>query len=131
MANRAEQVEHGGWRIPFGFLAGPILWGLQILAGYGLTTVACNIAGKLPVYVLTGLCGLIVLAATVVAYGAWRAGPGKERSILMETDDAGRTAAFLSMSGFVMSLLFFLLILATFISDIFLSPCPIITMTMP
>ena len=26
MADRTVQIEHRGWRVPFGFLAGPILW---------------------------------------------------------------------------------------------------------
>jgi hypothetical protein len=83
------------------------------------------------VYILTGLSGLVVLAAAVVAYGAWHAWPGQEGSIFMETDQADRTSTFLAVSGFVVSLLFFLLILATFVSSLFLSPCPIITMPLP
>jgi hypothetical protein len=131
MASRTDQIEHRGWHLPFGFFAGPVLWGLQVLAGYGLTTVSCNIASKLPVYLLTAICGLIVLAAVFVAYGAWRTGPGKAQSIFMETAEADGATTFLAVSGFVVSLLFFLLILATFVSDLFLSPCPIITMPLP
>ncbi len=131
MANAPHQVEHRGWRIPFGFFAGPILWGLQILAGYGLTTVSCNVGSKLPVLILIGICVLIVLAAAIIAYGAWRVWPRKERSIFMETSQADNTSSFLAVSGFVISTLFFLLILATFVTDLFLSPCPIITMPLP
>ena len=104
---------------------------MQILAGYGLTTVSCSIANKLPVYVLTGVSALIVLGAAIVAHGAWRTWPGEEGSIFMETDRADRTSTFLAVSGFLVSLLFFLLILATFVSDLFLSPCPIISMPLP
>ncbi len=130
-ADEQEQIERRGWRIPFGFWAGPILWGLQILAGYGLATVSCNIGNKLPVLVLVGISGFIVLAAAFIAYAAWRGWPGDEGSIFMEADQADRTNTFLAVSGFVMSVLFFLLILATFVSDIFLRPCPIITMPLP
>jgi hypothetical protein len=49
------------WRLPFGFLAGPVLWGLQILVGYGLVTVSCTTGNKLPVYLTIALSGLIVL----------------------------------------------------------------------
>lgn len=131
MAERTEQIEHRGWRIPFGFWAGPVLWGLQILAGYGLTSVSCNIRNSLPVLVLVGASGLIALLAALVAYGAWRAWPGSARSIFMGADEVDRTTTFLAASGFIVSLLFFLLILSTFVSDLFISPCPIITMPLP
>ncbi len=131
MATRSQQVEHRGWRVPFGFFAGPVLWGLQIVAGYGLTTVSCSIANKWPLYALIGASGLIVLAAAVVAYSAWRTWPGSERSIFMEADRSEGTSTFLAVSGFVVSLLFFLLILATLAVDIFSSPCPVITMPLP
>ena len=130
MANRPQDIEHRGWHIPFSLWAGPVLWGLQILAGYGLATVACGIGNNLPVLVLIGFSGLIVLVAAVVAYRAWHARP-EEQSIFMEANQADRTATFLAVSGFIMSLLFFLLILATFVSDIFLGSCPIITMPLP
>ncbi len=131
MTNGPQQIEHRGWQIPFGFFAGPILWGLQILAGYGLTTVSCNIANKLPLYILIGASGLIVLAAAVVAYAAWRKWPGEERSIFLESNASHGTSTFLAVSGFLISILFFLLIVATLIADIFLSPCPVITMPLP
>ncbi len=133
MKNTADQeeIERRGWRIPFGFWAGPILWSLQILAGYGLATVACSIGSSLPVLVLVGLSALIVLAAGIVAYSTWRGWRGNDGSIFMEANQADPTNTFLAVSGFVMSLLFFLLILATFVSDIFLRPCPIITMPLP
>ncbi len=131
MASKSEHIEHRGWRFPFAFFAGPALWGIQILAGYGLTTVSCNVASKVPVLLLIGISSVIVLAAAFIAYGAWRAWPGKERSIFMETGEADGTTTFLAVSSFAVSLLFFLLILATFLTDIFLSPCPIITMPLP
>ncbi len=128
---KEKDVERPGWRAPFGFWAGPILWGIQLLAGYGLATVSCTAGNKLPVLLTVGVSGLVVLAAAVIAYQAWRAQPEKAQSIFRETNRADRAATFLAVSGFVMSLLFFLLILATFISDLFLSPCPIITMRLP
>ncbi len=126
-----KDIERPGWRAPFGFWAGPILWGLQLLAGYGLATVSCTAGNKLPVLLMVGISGLVVLAAAFVAYRAWRAQPDKAQSILRETNQTDRTGTFIAASGFVVSLLFFLLILATFISDLFLSPCPIITMPLP
>lgn len=131
MSSEPQQIEHRGWRFPFAFFAGPILWGLQLLAGYGLTTVSCTLASKLPDYILIGVSGVIALAAAIVAVGAWRGRPGQQHSIWMETNEALDTSTFLAVSGFVMNLLFFLLIVATFVADIFLSPCPVITMPLP
>ncbi len=130
MADEPEQIERG-WRAPFGFWAGPILWGLQILAGYGLASVSCNAGSRLPVLLMSGISGVVVLAAAVVAYGAWRDWRDNGQPMMADANQPEHTSAFLAVSGFVVSLLFFLLILATFISDIFLSACPIITMPLP
>jgi hypothetical protein len=131
MTNETQRIEHRGWRIPFGFFAGPLLYGLQLLVGYGLATVACAINNKWPVYALIGLSALIVLAAALVAHNSWHAWPGSERSIFLEADQSHDTTTFLAVSGFVISLLFFLLILATLIIDVFSSSCPVITMPLP
>ena len=117
------------WGLPFGFFAGPVLWGLQILVGYGLVTVSCTSGNKLPVYLTIALSGLIVLAAAVVSYQAWRS--QADDSLLMTTNQAQESTMFWTISGFVMSLLFFILILVTVITAFFLSPCPIITMPLP
>lgn len=131
MTNETQRIEQRGWRIPFGFFAGPLLYGLQLLVGYGLATVACAINNKWPVYTLIGLSALIVLAAALVAYHSWRVWPGSERSIFMEADQSRDTTTFLAVSGFIISLLFFLLILATLVIDVFSSSCPVITMPLP
>ena len=117
------------WRLPFGFFAGPVLWGLQILVGYGLVTVSCRTGNKLPVYLTIALSGLIVLAAAAVTYQAWKFQSGN--SLLMTTNEAQESAMFWTISGFVISLLFFILILVTVMTAFFLSPCPTITMPLP
>ena len=117
------------WQLPFGVLAGPILWGLQLLVGYGLASVSCAIGNKLPVYLMIALSALIVLAAAIVAYQAWRAEQGN--SLLLATNQVQESRTFWTISGFVMSALFFILILVTGITALFLSPCPIITMPLP
>ncbi len=105
------------------------MWGLQILVGYGLVTVACVSGNKLPVFLTVGISALIVLIAGILAYRAWAS--TDQGSMLMAVDQAQETPAFWAVSGFAISALFFLLILATFIAAIFLSPCPINTMPMP
>ena len=129
MANQKTQTNTGKWRLPFGFFAGPILWGLQIIVGYGLVTVSCNIGNKWPVYLTVALSGLIVLAAAVVTYQAWKS--RADDSLLIATNQAQESTMFWAVSGFVISTLFFLLILATVVAAFFLSPCPIITMPLP
>ncbi len=129
MTNQETQITRSKWRLPFGFFAGPVLWAIQIIVGYGMVTVSCNIGNKLPVYLIVGISALIVLAAAFVAYGAWRS--IVDASIWMETNESQDATRFLIVSGFLVSLLFFLLILATFVVAFFLSPCPPITMPLP
>ena len=129
MTRQNKQVGRNRWQTPFEFFAGPILWGLQILVGYGLATVACTNGNKLPVYLTIGISALIVLVAGVLAYQAWNS--RAQDSILVATDQAQETPMFWAVSGFFMSTLFFLLILATAITAVFLSPCPLITMPLP
>ncbi len=129
MTNQETQITRGKWRLPFGFFAGPVLWAIQIIVGYGLVTASCNLGNKWPVYGTVGLSALIVLIAAFVANGAWRS--TVDASIWMETNESQDTTRFLIVSGFLISLLFFLLILATFVAAFFLSPCPLITMPLP
>ncbi len=131
MTNADRPVEHRGWRFSFAFFAGPILWGFQILAGYGLVTVSCSIANKWPLYLLIGVSAIIVLAAAIVAYGAWRVVPNSDNSIFVDANQARETSTFLAVASVFVSSLFFLVILSTLVADIFLSPCPIITLPLP
>ena len=129
MSNQETQITGRRWRLPFGFFAGPVLWGLEILVGYGLATLACVSENKWPVYLMTGIAGLIVLIAAVIAYQAWNS--RTDESIFVETDQAQETPIFWAVSGLVVSTLFFSLILTTFVAAFFLSPCPLITMPLP
>ena len=129
MPNQKTQSSTNRWRLPFGFFAGPVLWGLQILVGYGLATVACTIGNKLSVYIAIILSALIVLAAAILAYQSWSS--RAENSLLVETNQVHENTSFWAVSGFVVSTLFFLLIMVTAITAFFLSPCPIITMPLP
>lgn len=129
MNHEKTESTRGRWQLPFGFFTGPILWGLEILVGYGLATVSCTGGNKLPVYLTVGISALIVLVASILAYQAWKT--RAKDSMLVETDRAQETLLFWAVSGFMISTLFFLLILATAAMAIFLSPCPIITMPLP
>jgi small-conductance mechanosensitive channel len=129
MPNRKITLSQKKWRLPFGFFAGPVLWGLQILVGYGLVAVSCTTGNKLPVYMTIAFSGLIVLAAAILTYQSWNATAND--SLLIAANQAQESAPFWVVSGFVMNVLFFILILVTVVAAFFLSPCPIITMPMP
>ena len=129
MNTEKTQINRNRWKLPFGFFAGPILWGLQILVGYGLVSVACVSGSKWPVYLTVGIAGLIVLFAGTLTYQAWNS--DANNSILLDVDEIQESTPFWAVSGFVVSMLFFLLILTTGVAAIFLSPCPIITMPLP
>jgi hypothetical protein len=129
MNHQTTEMDRNRWRLPFGFFAGPVLWGLQILIGYGLATLACQSGNSWLVYLTTGLAALIVLIAGILVYQVWSR--RSNDSLLMETDRAQDTRMFWEVSGLAVSTLFFFLILATAVAAIFLSPCPIITMPLP
>ncbi len=131
MRNETRSTEQHGWQIRFGFFAGPVLWGLQLLVGYGLAAVSCNLGDKRPEYILLGISVLIVLAAAIVVDGAWRRSPGYPGSIFTGPVHSHDALTFLAVSSFIVSLLLFLLIVATLAVDILSSPCPIITMPLP
>src|ERR1041385_929204 len=93
------------WQLPFGFFAGPILWGLQILVGYGLVSVACYSGNKLPVLLTIAVSGLIVLAGAVVTFQAWNSMRQADNSIWMDSNQAQESSAFWAISGFITSIL--------------------------
>ncbi len=116
-------------QIPFGFFAGPILWALQIIVGYGLASLARQIRSNWPVDLALIISAVIVLIAAILSLSAWRS--IAHAGLLEETNVSQESANFWAISGFIISLIFFLTILATFIYGLFLSPLPIITMLMP
>src|SRR5574338_865482 len=107
MDHQDTQMARNRWRLPFGFFAGPVLWGLQILVGYGLVTVACQSGNSWLVYLTVGIAALIVLVAGLLAYRAWN--NHSDTSLLLATDQAQDTQTFWALSGFAVSALFFLL----------------------
>jgi hypothetical protein len=129
MSTQSTLEQTRRWLFPFGFLAGPVLWGLQLLAGYGLASLSCAIGNKLPIYLLIAVSALIVLSAAILTLQAWRT--MADDSFLSGTDQTRESRMFWTISSFVLSMLFFILILVTGITAVFLSPCPIITMPLP
>lgn len=120
-----------GWRGAYAFFGGPLAWALELLIGYGLTSVACSAQNKLAVYILAGLALLVALGAGWIAYRAWRALAPAGGPALAELDASQGRGQFVAMSGFLLSVLFFGLVVVIAGFSIFLGPCPIITMPFP
>lgn len=116
-------------RAPMSLLIGPIAWAVQLLIGYALAPVMCNV-GRLPVYILSILSGLVILGAGVATYQSWRALVAG-RPDITDVEIPQTRSEFLAVAGVLVNSLFFLLVVATGIFAIFLNPCPVITMTLP
>ena len=103
-----------------GILAGPFAWFLQMQVSYALVPWACA-TGHLVVLHLTTLGGMLIAAAgALIAWREWRrvgsewpkgAGGPQMRS------------RFMAVLGLLISILFFLVILAQGIPSFILNPC--------
>jgi hypothetical protein len=116
---------------PFGFFAGPVVWGLQVLAGYGLATIAGRSGSALGYYLLCAVVVVIVLAAGFTALASWRRSKQREKSYAESMDSPDSRATFVAASSFYMSALFFLLTLLTGVFALFLSARPFNTTPFP
>ncbi len=127
-ANSAAHTHH--FSLPFGFFAGPVFWALQLLIGYALTPVACQAGTNLAIYIVSAVTGIIILAAGWLAYRNWREYSHGHRE-LVDSKAQISSSEFVALSGALLSTLFFLLVLYTGVSMIFLNPCPVITQPFP
>lgn len=125
---------HSLW---FGVLAGPIVWSLYFLAGYGLSEVACRLrllespmmgltALSLLILLLTLVALIVTLSAGFVAYRNWR---HVNRAGLSSSSAAGShrldrdSGQFMALAGLMLSALFSFLILVTGLPVLVLHPC--------
>jgi hypothetical protein len=131
MTNREINRNRSRWHLPFEFFAGPLLWAVQLLVGYGLVSVSCNISSNWPVLLTVFLSAIIVLTAAYLAYRSWRTMSERGGPQLIDTDQDHQSWEFIAISGFFVSSLFFLLVLTTAVAAFFLSPCPVNTMPFP
>jgi hypothetical protein len=121
----------------FGVLAGPIVWSLHFLAGYGLSEVACRLrllespvmgltALSLIILFLTFGALIITLYAGFIAYRNWHSAnrEGLPSSNAAEPRRLDRDSGqFMALSGLILSALFSFLILATGLPVLVLRPC--------
>jgi hypothetical protein len=74
---------------------------------------------------------VVTLAAGFVALRSWQQMVDRGHADIADVDEEVKSHAFLAVSGTLLSAIFFLLILITGVTGLFLSPCPLITMPAP
>lgn len=109
----------------FSFLAGPVLWSIQLMVIYAVASLSCNVNGRSAAgtwigHILTLVFALITLYAGYLAWRRWRALNQSEETV---AGGGGSSAAFLALSGVFLNAVFLLLILAEDIATFVLSAC--------
>lgn len=110
----------------FGILAGPFAWGIQILIGYNLEEIVCSESSSsqdlLGIGVETVILWLhvillaITIAGVVVSFSCWRRARAGDGSV-------GGRAAWMAVSGMMVSILFLIVIASGFFPTLFLDTC--------
>src|SRR5579885_3681493 len=116
-------------RMPFGFFAGPIAWGVQLFITYALTPGVCTTGSNVSVGLLGLITALVALAAGVLSLTLWQHvdGPGRHPDVIDLDTPEGRSRDFIASAGFLLSALFLLLIVVTALYGMVAMPCPYIT----
>ncbi len=129
MERTETSPQHNRFSLAFGFFAGPAAWYLLLLIGYALVPAACRSGSKLSLYLASGAAAIIILIAGLLSYRLWRSAAGQPGP----ADEAAnpRWPEFAAASGLLLSSLFFLLVVYTGISQIFLIACPVNTIPLP
>jgi hypothetical protein len=122
---RIEQKRYGRARLAFMYFAPPTAWGLQLVIGYGLIALACTTGTKIAFFTLTGIVGVIALAAGVISFASWH-----QRGIA-ELETTPNSDEFVAAAGVLLAVVFLVLIAATGLYGAALSPCAPISMALP
>ena len=125
MSELVERKEH--LREPKGIailwfvtLAGPIAWVLGLNADYALVRIACTEGTMLPLH----LVSVLTLALVVVGGGVgWREWQRLGRELPGEGGGVISRSRFMVVLGLLASAFFALVIVAQWISKLFLNPC--------
>jgi hypothetical protein len=116
---------YGRARLAFMFFAPPGAWGLQLLIGYGLVTVACLSGTKIAFEVLSVIAGAITILSGVLSFFSWH-----DRG-MDELEKTPNSSQFVAVVGVLLAVIFLLLIAGTGLYGIALNPCPPISMPLP
>ncbi len=101
-------------------LAGPFVWLISFQANFALVPWACIWQGKLALY-LVSVVGLIACGAS--SFAAWREWRELGRQMEFEGPGALPRSRMMALSGIVLSIGFFMVILAQAIPEVILREC--------
>jgi TRAP-type C4-dicarboxylate transport system permease small subunit len=104
-----------------GVLGAPVVWAVQLDAGYALVPALCPSGNRTPLHLLSAVCIVLVLILCVLSYRTWRDSGGGSPDV----PDGGWQARrrFVGALGMIVSLTFALVILAQGLAGFFFSPC--------
>lgn len=107
----------------FGLFGGAAAWAAHLVLAYGLVPFACSEGLEILLYLTVPVTVVIALAAAVFSWRGWR----RSRNYA-GTDENGDQVVhqrvwFMSLSGLVMSLFFFAVIVAQTVPILTQSPC--------
>ncbi|HVU12101.1 MAG TPA: hypothetical protein VHD90_12525 [Phototrophicaceae bacterium] len=116
---------YGGRRLAFMFFAPPAAWGLQLLIGYGLVTVACLSGTKIAFEGLSLIVALITIVSGVTSFLSWHHRGIAELEVTPNADE------FVAVVGVLLAVIFLVLIVGTALYGAALAACPPISMILP
>lgn len=103
-----------------GMLAPPLAWALHLQTSYSLAYFLCDTGWEFTLHVVGAVSLSIVIVAGVIAWRSWRlAGPTWEARGGRPVD----RSRFMAASGVLLSVFFFLTVVAQWIPTLLISPC--------
>jgi len=113
------------WKLWFGLLGGPAAWTAHLLASYPLVPLACHRDLEIVLYGITALTGGVALAASLVAWHAWKTLARHDPEATVELARV-RRARFMALSGAVLSGFFFIVTLVEGLPVPLQNPCDLV-----
>jgi hypothetical protein len=102
-----------------GLLAGPFAWALDEEISYFLIGWSCHAGRHWPTHGVSAAALLLIIAGSLLSWRDWR-----QRAGAGDTDNrAAARARFLALSGFMLCLLFGLVVLADAFAKFMFDPC--------
>lgn len=111
----------------FVFLAGPVLWVLDLMLGYIIAAIGCDAhygGATVLLHLLTLACAAGATYAGFVAVRLWRQSRADEITV---AGGGGGSRTFMELAGILMSAYFLLLIIGEDIAIFVLKPCESLT----
>jgi hypothetical protein len=103
-----------------GVLGGPLVWLLDLQVAYWLVYRACHTNSMVPLYVETVLAAALAVVPVAIAWRMLQRFPDADRTG-GQPDDRAR---FMALSGVGLGVLFFIVVLASAVPRVVLTPCP-------